>query len=203
MRITIGFIIRSSRENVCKRKCMNTSNLWFGRNDILKRCVLFTYQYGNFSLWNSWAVGGWGSLCVTSNRRWKVTATSVPQGHRTAGWEAAGDEPHAPRGPAGALQRPPGRTEAHGAQLVGAPRPPRLHPRVLTEALSWALVFKSGDLNYYLELDFSHSEQWCDSLENNCINVLKKCICKVLCCSVSVCWVGDAIQPSHPLCQVQ
>ena len=60
---------------------------------------------------------------MTSNRRWKVIAASVPQGHRTAGWEAAGDEPHAPRGPAGALQRPPGRTEAHGAQLVGAPDP--------------------------------------------------------------------------------
>ena len=48
---------------------------------------------------------------------------SVLQGHRTAGWEAAGDEPHAPRGPAGALQRPPGCAEAHGAQLVGAPGP--------------------------------------------------------------------------------
>lgn len=48
---------------------------------------------------------------------------SVLQGHRATGREAAGDEPHAPRGPAGALQRPPGCAEAHGAQLVGARAP--------------------------------------------------------------------------------
>ena len=66
---------------------------------------------------------------------------SGPQGHRAARREAAGDEPHAPRGPAGALQRPPGRAEAHGAQLVGAARPPlpcwasRPRPEVLVERL--------------------------------------------------------------------
>lgn len=40
------------------------------------------------------------------------------QGDRAAGWKTAGDESYAPRGPARPLQRPAGRAEAHGPQLV-------------------------------------------------------------------------------------
>lgn len=36
------------------------------------------------------------------------------QGDWATGWETAGDESHAPRGPASPLQRSVGRAEAHG-----------------------------------------------------------------------------------------
>lgn len=66
------------------------------------------------------------TFCWRTAWVWKYLhkVASVPQGHWAAWWQAAGDEPHAPRRPAGSLQRSPGCAETHGAQLVCAASPP-------------------------------------------------------------------------------
>lgn len=98
---------------------------------------------------------------------------SVPQGYRTAWREAAGDEPHAPWGPAGSLQRASGRAETHGAQLVGAgvssPPLPSAHRAARLHSPSPAFscpsshewwLFKATTLMKYLDIYFSNWEQW-------------------------------------------